>query len=217
MAAPNAEAQGAGAPPQKMIVDTDFNTIGNAFGDGRPMGRLSDLVVDGNGCAFFTARGVYHVGRDGKMFTVAEGDIRSDGITLSRDNRTLYVTDVTKVLAFDVQPDGSTRNRRVWGDIGAVGGGDGMAIDSEGRVYVSANEGVHVFAPDGRKLGMIQTPRRPISVAFSGLDKKTLYISGTGVVGPDGQPWVTAPGVRNTAFTIYTIPMLAEGFRGRAK
>jgi gluconolactonase len=189
----------------------------NSFPDGRPLGRLSDLVADGDGGAYFTARGAYHVARDGKMHTVAEGDIRANGIILSRDNRTLYVTNDTSVDAFDVQADGTTRNRRVFGQLSAAGGGDGMTIDAEGRVYVTANDGVHVFAADGRKLGVIQTPRRPITLAFSGPDKKTLYISGTGVVGPNGQPWATPEGVRNTAFTLYRIPMLAGGFKGRAK
>jgi gluconolactonase len=38
-----------------------------------------------------------------------------------------------------------------------------------------------------------------------------------GAVGPDGKPWTTREGVRNTAMTIYKISMLAEGFKGRPK
>jgi hypothetical protein len=38
-----------------------------------------------------------------------------------------------------------------------------------------------------------------------------------GAIGPDGQPWTTPEGIRNTAMTIYALPMLAEGFKGRPK
>jgi len=148
---------------------------------------------------------------------MADQDIRTNGLMLSRDGKTLYVTNETVLLAFDVQPDGSARNRRELGALAGDTGADGMTIDSEGRLYVSARSGVHVLAPDGRHLGLIPTPRVPITLAFSGPDKKTLYAGQMGAVGPDGKPWSTPKGVRNTAMTIYRIPMLAQGFKGRPK
>ena len=151
------------------------------------------------------------------MTTVADENIRSNGIMLSPDSRTLYVTNNTAVLAFDVRPDGSTTNRRDFGTLDGDDGGDGMAIDAAGRLYVTANKGIHVLSPEGRHLGLIPTPRRPITIAFSGPDKKTLYVPGMGAVGPDGKAWTTPEGVRNTAMTIYKISMLAEGFKGRPK
>ena len=92
-----------------------------------------------------------------------------------------------------------------------------MAIDTEGRLYVTGNMGDHVFSAQGQHLGMIPTPRRPITLAFSGTDKKTLYVPMMGAIGPDGKAWETPMGVRNTAMTIYRIPMIAEGFKGRPK
>jgi sugar lactone lactonase YvrE len=76
---------------------------------------------------------------------------------------------------------------------------------------------VHVLSPQGQHLGMIPTPRRPITLAFAGPDKKTLYVPQMGAIGPDGKPWTTPEGVRNTAMTIYKISMLAEGITGRPK
>jgi gluconolactonase len=64
---------------------------------------------------------------------------------------------------------------------------------------------------------MIPTPRNAISAAFSGPGKKTLYMAAVGALGADGKEVTTATGVRNTAMTIYKIPMLAQGFKGRAK
>jgi gluconolactonase len=197
------------APERKMLA--------NSFRDGKPFGRLNDLIADGKGGAYFTVGGAYYVSSEGMVSTVADQDIRSNGIMLSPDGRPLYVTNNTTVLAFDVQPDGSTKNRREFGGLEGDSGGDGMAIDSTGRLYVTANAGVHVLSPEGKHLGLIPTPRRPITVAFSGPDKKTLYVPQIGAVGPDGKAWTTPEGVRNTAMTIYRIAMLAEGFKGRPK
>jgi gluconolactonase len=76
---------------------------------------------------------------------------------------------------------------------------------------------VQVLSPDGKFLGLIPTPRPAISVAFSGAGKQTLYIVGSGALGPDGQEFTTPDGVRNNAKTIYRLPMIAAGFSGRAK
>ena len=59
--------------------------------------------------------------------------------------------------------------------------------------------------------------RNVISAAFSGKEKKTLYVVGSGALGPDGKEITTPPGVRNNAKTIYKIEMVASGFKGRAK
>jgi hypothetical protein len=64
---------------------------------------------------------------------------------------------------------------------------------------------------------VIPTPRSVISVAFSGPDKKTLYIVGSGALDPSGREMTTPPGVRNNAKSIFRISMLAEGFKGRPK
>jgi len=121
------------------------------------------------------------------------------------------------VLAFDVRADGTTSNRRDFGGLDGDDGGDGMAIDSEGRLYVTGNRGVHVLSPRGQHLGLIPTPRRAISVAFSGPDKNLLYAPMSGAVGPDGKAWTTPETIRNTAMTIYRVQTLATGFKGRPK
>jgi gluconolactonase len=148
---------------------------------------------------------------------VEDQNLRSNGIMLSPDGKTLYVTNQKVVIAFDVKPDGSTANRRDFGTLNGDDGGDGMAVDSTGRLYVTGNLGVHVLSPEGKHLGMIPTPRRPITLAFSGPDKKTLFVPQMGAIGPDGKAWTTPEGVRNTAMTIYKISMQAEGFKGRPK
>jgi gluconolactonase len=184
--------------------------------DGKPLGRLNDLVAAKTGSVYFTSGGAFRLDPAGHVTSLGD-NIRANGIMLSRDERVLYVTNGAGVLAFDVQPDGTTANRREFGTLEGGGAGDGMAIDADGRLYVTSNPGVQIFGADGTYLGLIATPRASISVAFSGQGKRTLYIVGSGAVGPDGRELVTPPGVRNNAKTIYRLPMLAAGFAGRAK
>jgi len=69
-------------------------------------------------------------------------------------------------------------------------GADGMAVDSEGRVYAATNVGVEVFSARGELLGVMPVQwgaendniRHPQNLAFGGADRKTLYIVGAGTV-----------------------------------
>jgi gluconolactonase len=189
----------------------------NSFPDGRPLGRPNDLIADGRGGAYFTAGGAYHVSADGSVSVVEDQNLRSNGIMLSADARTLYVTNVTEVLAFDVARDGSTSGRRVFGTLNGDDGGDGMAIDAEDRLYVTGNAGVHVLDAAGVYLGLIPTPRRPITLAFSGPDKRTLYVPQIGAIGADGGVFQLPEGMRTIGMTIYTMAMLTPGYGGRPK
>ncbi len=184
-------------------------------------GRLNDIVADRKGGVYFTNgpgpdSGAFYV--SGKEVESSVGEnIRTNGIMLSKDEKTLYVTNLGVVMALDVDRDGKTKNQREFAKLEGGVNGDGMAIDDAGRLYVTTNPGVQVFSPEGKFLGLIPTPRNSISVAFSGSDKKVLYVACLGAVGADGKEITTRPGIRNTAMSIYKIQMVAEGFKGRAK
>ena len=179
--------------------------------DGKSFGRPNDLVVGNNGSVYFTSGGAFHLSPAGRVTSIGT-NLRTNGIMLNRDEKILYVTNGPVVVAFDVQPDGSVTNQRDFAKLEAGGNGDGMAIDAEGRLYVTSAPGVQVFTADGKYLGLIPTPRAPASVAFAGRDKKTLYVVGHGAVGTDGIERTERP-----AKTIYKLTVLAEGFKGRAK
>ena len=189
--------------------------LANSFA-GKGLGRVNDLVADKKGGVYFTSTGAFYVSPSGQVSNVGE-NLRTNGINLSPDEKTLYITNGPTVAAFDVQPDGSVKNQREFGKLEGGGNGDGMAIDSTGRLYVTTNAGVQVLSPQGKYLGIIPTPRNAISAAFTGPGKKTLYVAMIGAVGPDGQEVKTAVGVRNTAMSVYKIPMQSQGFKGRAK
>ena len=184
---------------------------------GKPIGRPNDLVVSRRGGVYFTSGGAYYLNPAGEVFSVGE-NLRANGIMMSPDEKVLYVTSGASIAAFDIQPDGTARNQRDFAKLEAGGSGDGLAVDAAGRLYVtSMGSGVQVFSPEGTYLGVIPTPRSVISAAFSGPDKRTLYVVGAGALNPDGTEVTTLPGVRNNAKSIFKIPMLAQGFTGRAK
>lgn len=195
------------APERKILAD-NFH--------GKSLGRLNDLMIDKKGGVYFNGAGTFYVNPQGQVSSIGE-NIRTNGILLSRDEKTLYVTNGAQIVAFDIQPDGTVKNQRIFAMLEAGGPGDGMAIDSQGRLYVSSRPGIQVLSPEGKYLGLIPTPREAISLAFSGPGKRTLYVVGSGAQGPDGNELRTPEGVRNNAKSIYKISMLAQGFAGRAK
>jgi gluconolactonase len=189
--------------PQRKILANTFN--------GDPLdcvgGNPNDLTAVGNGGVYFSGRGLYHASPSGVITKYGE-NVNPNGIILSADEKTLYITNAGTLTAFDVQPNGSLTNQRVFAML--QGGGDGLAIDSVGRIYVTGGSGVQVISPQGQHLGTIPTPRGVISVAFGGPDKKTLFVLARGAIDADGSP------VGNAA-QVYSLPMIAEGYKGRAK
>jgi gluconolactonase len=208
--------------PQAVAALTPAHVIlANGFNGKLFERRLNDLVADRKGGIYFTdgpgpGGGAYHLTPKKEETPIGE-NLRTNGIMLSKDEKTLYITNGPTIVALDVQKDGSAMNQREFAKLEGGVNGDGMAIDGAGRLYVTTNPGVQVFSPGGKSLGLIPTPRNSISVAFSGPGKKTLYAACLGALGPDGKEITTRPGIRNTAMTIYKIQMLAEGFTGRAK
>lgn len=176
------------------------------------MKGCNDLVVDKKGGVYLTESGrmppaVYYINAAGKMTRLA-ADLRANGIMLSKDEKMLFVTNGEVVMAFDIQPDGLVTNRREFAKM-QEGGADGLAVDSEGRLYAASPVGVQVFTPQGQHLGTIPTPRNSTSVAFAGPDKKTLFITARGFDGAGGN--------EGNARTIYKVSMLAQGFKDRVK
>jgi gluconolactonase len=189
-------------------------TIADKWTDGTTLTvRPNDLAADSHGGAYFTTGCLYYASPKG--VTVVADNIRTNGIAFSPDDKILYVTNGGHLVAFDVEGPGRLTNRRDFAMLPAGSYGDGTAVDSEGRLYVSSGAGVQVFDNTGKYLGVIPTPRGIISVAFAGPDKKTLYVVGSGADDEKGQPIRQGP--QQTAATVYNLPVIAQGLTDRAK
>ena len=167
-------------------------------------GVINDLTAAANGHVYFTMGRVFHVAPDGTVTRYGD-NLTTNGIVLSPDEKTLYMTNAGSVAAFDVQANGALANQREFVKL-PTPGGDGLAVDSQNRLYVTAGPNLHVVAPDGKVLGSIPAPYNLITAAFAGPEKKTMYA----VVS------LTDPNRLQHAY-VYSIPMIAQGYMGRAK
>jgi gluconolactonase len=163
---------------------------------GKPFLALNDLIMDAKGGIYFTDPGPRPVvpGRPTYVFYLPAGAKeplliddkvpRPNGLTLTRDGRTLIVDDTLNpaVFAYDVQADGTVKNKRTFAQLqdipaSAESGADGMAIDRDDRIYITTVVGLQVFDAGGKYLGRIKTARQGANAAFAGPDKRTLYIT----------------------------------------
>ena len=186
------------APERKMLANRINGDPLECLG-----GVINDVTADSKGGVYFTMGGLFYADAKGTVTRYGE-NLRTNGVLLSRDEKTVFVTNGQTVVAFDVQPNGALTNQRDFVTFPG-GGGDGITIDTEGRIYVTGNSGLQVAGADGKYLGLIPTPQGVITAAFSGPDKKTLFA----VVS------IRKGDARDAQ--IISIPMLAQGYRGRAK
>ena len=188
-------AEGDGKRISKRSRDGTVTTVTEGS-EGKPFLAPNDLILDAKGGIYFTDPGprpvvpgrtayVYYLPPGAKQPIVIDDKIaRPNGLTLTRDGKTLIVDDTLNptVFAYDVQGDGSVKNKRAFAQLrdipaGAESGADGLAIDSNDRLYITTVAGVQVFDAKGAYLGTIKAARQGANVAFGGPDKQTLYIT----------------------------------------
>jgi len=104
--------------PQRKMLANSFH--------GEPLecigGVLNDLIANGRGGVYFsvTDSGVFYADPKGVVSQYGKNVPLANGIILSPDEKTLYVTNGAVVFAFDVKPDGSLTNQREFGKLQGV-------------------------------------------------------------------------------------------------
>jgi hypothetical protein len=95
------------------------------------------------------------------------------GLVLSRPGEAIYVSNGSEALTYRgrLGPDGAITDLRPF----APRGGESVAVDGQGRVFV-ANGQVFAYGSDGREIGRIDVPERPLQLLFGGADRRTLFI-----------------------------------------
>jgi gluconolactonase len=119
---------------------------------------------------------VYYLAPDEKTLVRVADDLKKpNGIVGTADGELLYVADIdaNKTYAYDVQDDGTLKNKRLFCNLGS----DGMTIDSDGNVYLTGN-GVTVFDKAGKQIEKIKVPEGwTANVCFGGTDRQSLFIT----------------------------------------
>lgn len=191
--------------------------------EGKAFNSPNDITMDSKGNLFFTdprygnrdtvemfdengksIEGVYRIAVDGTVSRVLGQEIeRPNGIAVSPDDKFLFVAvntndaegDARQLWRFELAEDGSVdrESGKVLFDWGTDRGPDGMAIDRDGRLYVTAGlnyaappyetagkykAGVYVISQEGELVDFIPVPMDMVTnCAFGGDDRKTLYIT----------------------------------------
>ena len=181
-------------------------TIADSW-NGKRLNSPNDVVVKSDGTIWFTdpaygidsdyegnkseseigACHVYRVDNDGKIEAVITDMVRPNGLAFSLDESQLYVVDTGRthgpdnpahLRLFDISSDNKVSGGRVFADCTA-GLFDGFRLDSDGRIWTSAADGVHCYDPDGTLIGKVKVPEVVANVVFGGPKRNILYICGT--------------------------------------
>lgn len=180
--------------------DGTVKTLADKFG-GKRFNSPNDLTLDAKGRIYFSDpryvgaeprdldhESVYRIDPDGTVTRVTTEVRKPNGLVISPDGKTLYVSDHSgdaggsrALVAYPLNPDGTVGARRVLHDFGKERGIDGMTVAADGTIVATAGAkaagGIYFFAPDGTKLGFLPTPEDPNNCCFAGPDRRTLYVT----------------------------------------
>lgn len=173
---------------------------------GRRLNSPNDVVVRGDGSIWFTDPsygidgdyegnaaeseiGACHVYRidpvTGEVTMVADDFTRPNGLAFSLDETRLYIVDTRQnpshIRVFDVRDDHTLSGGDIFGECD-YGKFDGIRLDSQGRVWAAAWDGVHCFETDGTLVGKLLLPEPVANLTFGGVKRNQLFITaGTSV------------------------------------
>ena len=197
-----------GNPANPRVTRTNIGTGRVEVLASREMGLKltapNDVTFDNRGRLYFTdlpGGTVHRIDTDGRVVKILDqpGIQRPNGITISPDDRTLYLVEANQVengarmlRAYDLRADGTVANMRVFHNFYPGRSADGISIDSQGNVIAAAGlhatrgshetldtkPGIHVFSAQGRQLDYIPTGEDTITnCCYGGPDLKTLYVT----------------------------------------
>jgi gluconolactonase len=172
--------------------------------DGKRFNSPNDVVIKSDGSIYFTDppyglpgfyndknketpwQGIYLI-KDGKVQLVSKDLGGPNGLAFSPDEKYFYATNwdirdihnTKTIWRYEVNADDTFKNGKVFFDFNFTEDEealDGLKIDKEGNLFVSAPGGLWILSPDAKILGKIVTPERPANMAW-GDDGKTLYMT----------------------------------------
>ncbi|CAI9402432.1 SMP-30/gluconolactonase/LRE family protein [Nocardioides sp. T2.26MG-1] len=181
-------------------IDGRITILADSF-RGRRLNSPNDVVVRTDGTIWFTdppygiatdyegnlaeqeLDGQYVFRLDpatGHLSVVADDFVRPNGLAFSPDEKQLYIADTRQdpshIRVFDVRDDGTLTGGKIHAtcDNGKF---DGFRLDSEGRIWAAAWDGVHCFAQDGDLIGKLLLPESVSNLCFGGLKRNVLFIT----------------------------------------
>jgi gluconolactonase len=154
-------------------------------------GYGSMMDYEGNKGELQIKEAVYRIDpRTSKLDMVTDEGFKPNGLCFSPDYRKLYVadtggTDPKGIDVFDVVDGVKLKGKRRFSSMelkGKLGGSDGIRCDVDGNLWSAAGwagegyDGVHIFAPDGARIGQILLPEICANLCFGGVKKNRLFM-----------------------------------------
>lgn len=177
-----------------------FDTVADQY-EGKSFNSPNDLILDSSGNIYFTDpaygwsnsvkhdldfAGVFRVTPEGKVTLLTREIAWPNGIALSPDEKTLYVSSSESGLfyikAFPLQTDGTLGPAKLLFDSTSFssaenpGSNDGMCVDQQGNIWTTAPGGIFILTPEGKHLGILHTGQPNGNCTFGGNDGSTLFI-----------------------------------------
>jgi len=155
--------------------------------------RCNDMVVDDEGRAYvgtfgfdferlrpFAPGQIILVPPDGFPRLVADGLSFPNGMAITPDKKNLIVSETLGqcLTAFDIHPDGTLGNRRVWAALPSLTP-DGISLDAEGAIWVASPVSGAVFRvhEGGTISERVAVATQAYACRLGGPDHRTLYIT----------------------------------------
>ncbi len=155
--------------------------------------HCNDMVVDGEGRAYigtfgfdfeglrpFSPGEIILVPPHGSPRVVANELAFPNGLAITPDKKTLIVSETLgeQLTAFDIAPDGSLGNRRVWASVPSMTP-DGISLDADGAVWMASPVSAAVFRvrEGGTITDRVSVSTQPYACRLGGQSGRTLYIT----------------------------------------
>jgi sugar lactone lactonase YvrE len=174
-------------------LDPDGLTVAADL-SGLASGVCNDMVVDNQGRAYIGHSGfdpyvehpspaladIIMVKPDGDSRVVATKVNFPNGSVITPDGKTLIVAEsfASLLTAFDIKPDGSLAERRVWAKLEKGVMPDGICLDAEGAVWVANAAGNEVLRvrEGGEVTHLIKVATTAFACMLGGPERRTLFI-----------------------------------------
>lgn len=168
--------------------------------EGQPFDSPNDLVLTSDGDIYFTDppyqapngrqpenRTYFASGGVATALSTNNAPNNPNGITLSKDESTLYIGGQNGVFRYSINGDGTVQSpgtQITTANLTSNSGVDGLGRDCAGNIYVAVHEEkrVVVLSPAGQQLGVLDIPSagKITNVAFGGVDQTTLFVTSLG-------------------------------------